>query len=59
MTPEVVFIDGGGERWRVCGYQAIFTVVSEDTGAVTQVDSSRLKSLGVEWDGKTLKQVAP
>ena len=57
MSTEVVVTDGSGERYRVLAYSVTFTLKSERTGAVVQADSATLRGLGLEWDGRCLREV--
>lgn len=56
MTAGIVVTDGAGDRYEVVGYQASFTLKSLDRPGSQPlvVDSATLRTLGVEWDGRTL-----
>ena len=56
MKPLVV-IDGAGDRYEVVDFEATFTLHSLDNGGYVQVGSATLRELGIEWDGRLLKEV--
>jgi hypothetical protein len=59
VSDPLVVIDGAGDRYRVVGFHATFTLKNEDTGRyVFDVSSATLRELGIEWDGRTLRRLA-
>lgn len=58
-TTGAVLVDGAGERYEVLGWDATFTVQPLDRPERKpfKIPSSMLRDLGMEWDGRTLKEV--
>lgn len=54
---QLVVIDGAGDRYEVCDFDATFTLRSEKTGKYVTVGSAALGKLGLEWNGREIRRI--
>lgn len=58
-TLGLVVTDGAGDRYEVADYKATFTLRSIDRphDPPLTVGSATLATLGIEWNGRTLRRI--